>query len=59
MNNKPALFFDGIDDLYTLEDHVNIASGNEYGEKSFAIVFQTSSDITSLQTLYEQGGKEK
>jgi hypothetical protein len=45
--------------LYTLQDHVDLASGDEYLEKSFAIVFQTSADISSLQTLYEQGGKEK
>ncbi|MDA7494798.1 LamG domain-containing protein [Candidatus Gracilibacteria bacterium] len=59
MNNKPALLFDGVDDLYTVEDHVDIASGEQYLSKSFAVVFQTSTDITTLQTLYEQGGQDK
>lgn len=59
LNNKPALFFDGIDDLYTIEDDFDIASGDNYDEKSFWIVFQTGDDITSLQTLYEQWGKDK
>lgn len=59
LNNKPALFFDGIDDIYTLNDHVDIGSWDQYIEKSFAIVFQTSWDINSLQTLYEQGWKER
>jgi hypothetical protein len=35
LNNKPALFFDGIDDLYTIEDDFDIASGDNYDEKSF------------------------
>lgn len=59
LNNKPALFFDGVDDLYTLDDHINIASAEEYSQKSLATVFKTSSDIASLQTIYEQGWKEK
>ena len=59
LNNRPGLYFDGIDDLYVIEDHIDIASNDQYPEKSFAIVFQTSNDITSLQTLYEQWGQEK
>ena len=59
LNNKPALFFDGIDDIYAVDDSIDLASAENYDQKSFAIVFETSDDISSLQTLYEQGGKEK
>ncbi len=54
-----GLFFDGINDLYTISDHIDIASSDEYTEKSFAVVVKTSSDISRLQTIYEQWGKDK
>lgn len=59
INTKPALFFDGIDDLYNIPDSLLLGSDNTYPEKSFAVVFKTSDDILSLQTIYEQWGKEK
>ena len=59
LNNKPALFFDGVDDIYAVEDSLDLWSAENYDQKSFAIVFETSDNISSLQTLYEQGWKEK
>lgn len=54
-----ALFFDGVDDLYTINDHYDITANNRYDEKSFAVIIETSDDISALQTIYEQWGKDK
>lgn len=59
INNKPSILFDWVNDLYEINDDENIASGTWYSEKTFAIVLSTSDDINSLQTVYEQGWKEK
>ncbi len=58
-SNRGWLFFDGVNDIYTLKDDLDIWSAWEYTEKSFAVVIQTSNDISTLQTIYEQWGKEK
>lgn len=58
-SNRWGLLFDGINDLYTIQDHQDITVADEYSEKSFAVVIQTSSDISRLQTIYEQWGKDK
>lgn len=57
--NRWALLFDGLNDLYTLEDHSDITNSEEFQQKSFAVVVQTSNNISSLQTIYEQWAKDK
>jgi len=59
INNFPSISLDWIDDLYEIDDNLDIASGTGYKEKTFAIVFNTSDDVNTLQTIYEQGWKEK
>jgi len=59
LNGYSSLFFDGVDDILELYDHIDIWSGTWYAQKSFAMVFQTWDDVTSPQTIYEQWWKEK
>lgn len=59
INSYPALNFDGSNDLLEMHDHLDIGSGTGYSQKSFSLVFQSGNDVTSPQTIYEQGGKEK
>lgn len=42
-----------------MRDHMEIGSGTGYSQKSFSLVFRSGNDVSSPQTIYEQGGKEK
>ena len=55
INNRPALAFDGSNDVLTRASDAAINSG-VFAEKSFAVTFQTGSDVASTQVIYEQGG---
>jgi hypothetical protein len=50
----PWIVFDGTDDLLEIDDTSSINLLASYSQKSIALVIETGSDITSLQTLYEQ-----
>ena len=57
LNGRDALQFDGVDDR--LDIGVDASIGQDpagYDEKSISIVFQSSSDITTRQFLFEAGG---
>jgi hypothetical protein len=56
MNNRPALVFDGVDDLIGLLDTDDINTGGPYDKKTIFLAFRTKSDITTRQMLYEEGG---
>lgn len=55
----PWLLFDGTNDLLDIDDSLLTTVESWYSEKSFSIVFKTWTDTTTLQTIYEQGTKEK
>ena len=55
INGIPALFFDGADRL-NIANHNLINNASSYSQKTIAFAFRTSSDITSDQVIYEQGG---
>ena len=59
INSYPSLFFDGSNDLLNIEDNLEISIGTGYTDKSYAMIIKTSADITSLQTIYDEGTKEK
>lgn len=50
----PGLVFDGSDDLLETRDETQINLDETFAEKSFALVIEAGTDITSLQTIYEQ-----
>lgn len=54
MGEEGALLYDGTDDFYTRgsENAINTAT---FDQKSFALVFRTSDDISSDQVIYKQG----
>ncbi|MEL6558025.1 MAG: Calx-beta domain-containing protein [Bacteroidota bacterium] len=56
MNNRPALSFDGSNDLIALNDTEDINIGGPYDKKTIYVAFRTSTDVTSRQMLYEEGG---
>jgi len=59
INNYPSAFFDGANDLFEIQDTLDIGSGTWYTEKSFSTVFKTSDDVTTTQVIYEQWWKKK
>jgi len=54
MGERGALLYDGTDDSYTRSSE-NAINTSSFDQKSFALVFRTSDDISSNQVLYEQG----
>ncbi len=58
-NRYPWVTFDGVNDMLEVHDHTNINLSETYSEKSFWIVLETGTDITTLQTIYEQWHHEK
>lgn len=56
MNNRPAISFDGSNDLIALNDSRDINIGGPYDKKTIYVAFRTSTDVTSRQMLYEEGG---
>lgn len=56
MNNRPALVFDGSNDLIKLNDTEDINTGGPYDKKTIYAAFRTGSDIATRQMIYEEGG---
>ena len=59
INSYPSLNFDWVDDLLNLKDNLDISVGTGYTEKSYVMIIKTSDDVNSLQTIYDEGTKEK
>ncbi len=57
-NGQPYMSFDGVDDDFTIDNDndINIGLNTQY---SYYMAFKTSTDITSRQVLYEQGGRSR
>ncbi|OJJ20148.1 hypothetical protein BKI52_16890 [marine bacterium AO1-C] len=58
INGKPALFFDG-NDFMTFADDSEInspSSPNFFERKIIVIAMRTGADVTTRQTIFEQGG---
>ena len=56
MNGFPVIDFNGTDQWFTIADNTDLNTGAEQSQRSFMMVIRTSSDITSRQVLYEEGG---
>ncbi|NBC86548.1 MAG: T9SS type A sorting domain-containing protein, partial [Bacteroidetes bacterium] len=56
IGGRPALEFDGVDDALRIADNAQINSGGEpYTGRTISVVFQTGSDLTDRQVIYEEG----
>lgn len=53
-NNLPGILFDGTNDILETRDETEINLDEIFSAKSFALVIETSANITDLQTIYEQ-----
>jgi len=57
LNGQNMLQFDGMEDVLAVEDASSLNTGGEpYLQRSLTMVFQTGSDVSSRQVLYEEGG---
>ncbi|MEM6602323.1 MAG: LamG domain-containing protein, partial [Verrucomicrobiota bacterium] len=56
INGHPALAFDGVDDYLRIPNLEDLNLGGPFDAKTLTLVFQTGSDVTNRQLLYEQGG---
>ena len=54
-NSRPVFSFDG-NDLIELNDSDQINTGGPYDQKTIMVSFRTSSDVTTRQMIYEEGG---
>lgn len=50
----PGVTFDGVNDILEIQDNTDINLSQSFPQKSFALVIETGSDVSSTQTIYEQ-----
>jgi hypothetical protein len=56
INGRPAIVFDGTNDLIGINNTPDINTGGPYDKKTIFAAFRTSTDITTRQMIYEEGG---
>jgi hypothetical protein len=56
INGRPAIAFDGTGVHLDVADSKDINTGGPYPGKTLVVVFQTDSNITRRQVIWEQGG---
>ncbi len=56
VNDRGVLSFDGINDLVQVTNNGDINTSGPYTIKTVMVAFQTSSNLTGKQVIYEQGG---
>ncbi|MEZ4830319.1 MAG: T9SS type A sorting domain-containing protein [Bacteroidia bacterium] len=59
VNGRPVVFFDGNDDYFQIAGNIDLNTGGPYTQKTFIVAFNTSSDVTSRQFIYEQGSETR
>ena len=56
LNGQSVLVFDGVDDFLQIPDDVHINTQATYSERSITMVIKTGSDVSTLQTVFDEGG---
>ncbi|MDZ7738594.1 MAG: Calx-beta domain-containing protein [Bacteroidales bacterium] len=56
VNDRPVVLFDGNNDGLEIDDDTDFNTGGPYTSKTLIASFETGTDITSRQVIYEQGG---
>ena len=59
LNGFPAVRFDGINDQLIIPNNAEINTSEPYSNRTFSMVFNSGSNITSTQMLYEEGGNTR
>lgn len=59
VHGRPVVFFDGSDDYFQIAGNTDLNTGGPYTEKTFFVAFNTSSDVTTRQFIYEQGSETR
>ena len=55
-NGRPVLAFDGSSDFLQIDNTDDINTGGPYDRKTIVVAFRTSTDVTTRQMIYEEGG---
>lgn len=55
-NGFSGLTFDGVNDYLVLANNNDINTGGPFSTRTFFVVFNTGTDITTRQVIYEEGG---
>lgn len=55
-NGRAVLSFDGVNDVIDVADTEDINIGGPYDRKTILVAFRTSTDVTTRQMIYEEGG---
>ncbi|MEQ9307571.1 MAG: T9SS type A sorting domain-containing protein, partial [Marinoscillum sp.] len=55
-NGFPMVRFDGTDDYFQMTNNNDINIGGPYTSRTFFTAFNTGTDISSRQVIYEEGG---
>jgi len=53
---RPALAFDGVDDLLGIADAEDLNTGGPYGQRTILLVLRTGRDVERRQMVFETGG---
>jgi len=56
LNGRPALRFDGRDDLMGIADAVGLNLGGPFTERTFVFALQTGANVIRRQMIFETGG---
>ena len=56
---KDAMYFDGTNDYFIIANNSDFNSSGPYSDKTIAIFFETSGDVSRRQIVYEQGNKNR
>ena len=55
INGKPALSFDGSNDMFRVDNNVEINSAGPYLTRTLVVAFKTNTNVTNRQVLWEEG----
>lgn len=56
INGVPVVRFDGSNDHFDISNTNDLNTGGPWTERTFVLVFRTSSDTSTRQVIYEEGG---
>ncbi|TXK75494.1 T9SS type A sorting domain-containing protein [Mesonia sp. K4-1] len=59
MNGFPAVQFDGNNDQLIIPNNAELNTSEPYSNRTFSMVFNSGSNITNTQMLYEEGGNTR
>lgn len=59
INWFPSIYFDGINDIFDLDENQLISTWTGYSQKTYIALIKTWNNVTNFQTIYDEWTKEK